>query len=191
MAKSPWKLLTGLFRRSSDAGVPDSAGLAKTLDEVGAPDATLALPAPDQPEEVDNAPVAETATAAAIETDAAETADPGSALRADDALPEVKSETAATSAVNASIPPKAGKRGGRQPKSKSLARSDIAVHAPAPVDGTNTATAVSAPAAASLPETDPVRLLDDEIRQLRLELSTKLRTQNEQLRQMLKRFKVN
>lgn len=179
MAKSPWKLLTGLFRRGSEEDGVDKTGLSKTLGEIEAHDATIALPAPDR--------LADEEHAALVHTLDAPTADrPVAALPADEGLPAAKDEPATASKTNVFGGDKRGRAEGPRKKPKKPSRSDIAVHAPAPVEETNSDTLGSAPEA--LPEIDPVRALDDDIRKLRGELSAKLRAQNKQLKEMLKRF---
>lgn len=159
MAKSPWKLLTGLFsRRASDA--------------------TLALPAPEASDDVGRVVMAEPSDV--DQQNSGEHFDLGKdpVPPATDADPDAdRPVSAAPVAALETI--KTGRRKGRTAKAPGPTSQNAKVNVPSVTDD---------PASVTAEAVDPVLSLDAEITRLRAELSEKLRLQNGQLRERLKRF---
>jgi hypothetical protein len=160
--KSPWKFLVGITRRHPTQDKADVA--LPSGDEAAASSEPNVAPPIEQKVEPRNE--ASDLTGFSGSDDDGSLHVDGLATLA--AIAAVAAEKKATSAASTSGRARSGKRRGLSVKSES---KDIA---PEP--------------AQQLQPKDETRALDDEIRQLRVQLATKLQLQNSQLRKLVERF---
>jgi hypothetical protein len=159
--KSPWKFLVGITRRNPTQGKADAA-LPSGDEAAASSEPTLAPPI-----EQKAGPTNEASDLTGFRgSDEPEHVDDLATLAAIAAVAAEKKETSAASTFGRA---RSGKRSGLSVKRES---NDIAPE----------------PAQQLQPQDEP-RALDDEIRQLRVQLARKLKRQNSQLRKLLERFK--
>jgi hypothetical protein len=186
MAKSPWKLLTGLLSRRMVADQPDigQTRLTEIHNESDGHEAnSTAVEA-----SVEGEPEPGPKPLAASQADKAEAGnrqEPPPSMLAD--VPDtnlVDGGSAAT--TDRTVLVIGAKRLNRQerahPAPRRKAKAKTSGHA------RDVERAIVLPEQAALGEPDPTRALDKEIQKLRSQLRVKLRLQNDQLRQMLSRF---
>lgn len=174
MVKSPWRLLTGLLSRRTraDRHQAEGRGAGSSSPETSAE--SEPVPAPEV-----------SAAFKAGEDEVGDHQEPPSSMAAE--VPDAMLAAEAT----ASAPDRNGvaigaKRRTHQGKAPSKTRRKIKAIVPIHARDAEPAIALAEQVAANEP--DPVRKLDSEIRDLRSQLAGKLRLQNDQLRQMLRRF---
>lgn len=172
MVKSPWRLLTGLMSRGAPADRHEVEGPGTH----SSPSETLR----------ESQPTHEPSTASQAGKDEAgdhQVPAPSTATEMPDAMP---ADEAAASAPGRDVViigvERRSQRGKAPPTTGRKIKPAVSVH----IEDVERGNALAEPAAANEP--DPVRALDSEIRELRSQLAEKLRLQNDQLRQMLKRF---
>lgn len=172
MVKSPWRLLTGLLSRGrpADRHEAEWPGASSSVSE----------------ETRESQATPEPSTALQVGKDEADHQEATSSMAAE--MPEaVPADEATASAPDRDVAVVRAKRrnqrrGMAPSKTRRGAKANVSVH----IEDVERGNALAEPAAANEP--DPVRALDTEIRELRSQLARKLRLQNDQLRQMLRRF---
>ncbi|MEW9612422.1 hypothetical protein AB3G45_00840 [Shinella sp. S4-D37] len=186
MVKSPWKLLTGLLSRGKPADQHDvgHANLSESLDEGPEANSTAAEAS------IEGEPAAEpkpSAASQAGEGEAGDRQEPPLSIAAEaaDAMPAGNAPALAPDRTMVII---GAERRNQQDKAPRATRRKVKADVPGRIRGAESAVALAEQAAPNEP--NPVRALDSEIRELRSQLAGRLRLQNDQLRQMLKRFEL-
>ena len=188
MVKSPWKLLTGLLSRGKPVDQRDLAQANRTevLDEVERRNPGTNSPAPEASIGAEPAFAPESSVALQADEDQAgdrQEPPPSIAAEVPDEMPAGEAPALASDRTVAVIE---AKRRNTRGKARSTTRRKTKAQASGHIKDAEPAIGLAEPAAPNEP--DPVRALDSEIRELRWTLEGKLRLQNDQLRQMLKRF---
>ena len=161
MVKSPWRLLTGLLSR----GKP---GDQHEVERSG-----------------DGSSASETSAASqAGRDDAGDRQEPTPSIEMPDAVPadEATASAPGRDLVIVGDERRKQRRGKAPPMTRRKSKAHVLVHTKE-VEPAN-----AFPEQVAANEPDPVRALESEIRELRSQLAGKLRIQNDQLREMLKRF---
>lgn len=186
MVKSPWKLLAGLLSRgkTADQRHVDQANPIEVLDDAERPE-TRSTPS-ETANEGDHAPGQE--SSAASQSGMIETGDrqePSLTIAADDADGTSAGDDPA---LTPDRTPGAMGAERQNPQRKPLPTIRRKTRAKVPAHTRDAEPDIALAERPGPIEADPVQLLDREIRELRSQLAVKLRLQNDQLRQMLKRF---
>lgn len=185
MVKSPWKLLTGLLSRgkAADQRHVDQANPIEVLDDAERP-GTPSTPS-ETPNEGASEPGQEASAASQAGIETGDRQEPSPAIAADvaDGTPSGEDPVLTPDRIIGTV-------GAERLNPQRKALPTIRRKTRAKVPG-HTRDAEPDIALAERPgpiEANPVQLLDREITELRSQLAMKLRLQNDQLRQMLKRF---
>jgi len=186
MVKSPWKLLTGLLSRgmTADQRHVDQASPIGILDDAGALGAHST--ASETSNEGELAPGRESSAASQagkIETGGRQ--EPPPAIAADVAYVTPAGEVPALAPDRATGTVAAERRNSQRKASPKIHRK---TRAKVPDHARDAELDVALAKQAGPIQANPMAALDSEIRELRSRLAVKLRLQNDQLRQMLKRF---
>ncbi|WP_439630792.1 hypothetical protein [Shinella sp.] len=186
MVKSPWKLLTGLLSRGKavdqhDVGQANLTEISNEAEEPGAnstaAEASIGGESAPEPE------LSAALQAGKDEADDRQDPLPPMTAEAFDSMPADEA-TALAPDLNVVIIGAAR----RNPLGKAPSTTRRKTKAEASVLTKDAEPAIALAEQAAANEPDPGRALDSEIRELRSQLREKLRLQNDQLRQMLKRF---
>ncbi len=186
MVKSPWRLLTGLLSwgKPADQHEVGQPGFTERLEETEVPGANSFDAEPSRESE----PTPEPRSSAPLQAGddyAGDRQEPTPSMMAEVLGATVTDETTVPATDRDVIIAGAGRRnqqGKARPTTRRKARAEISIH----TEEVGRANGLTERSAADEP--DPVRALDSEIRELRAQLAGKLRLQNDQLRQMLRRF---
>ncbi|AOF93649.1 hypothetical protein [Sinorhizobium sp. RAC02] len=184
MVRSPWKLLTGLLSRRKAADQHDvgEASFTEIPIEFEGANSTAAEAS------IGGESAPEPKPSAALQAGKGEAGDrqeplPSKAAEAPDPMPADEATALGSDRTVVSV---GAKRRTLRDKASPTTRSKAKAEAPVRVRYAEPAITLEKQAATST--TDPVRALDREIRDLRSQLAGKLQLQNDQLRQMLRRF---
>lgn len=186
MVKSPWKLLTGLLSRGKTAEHPSAgqSNLPKNSNEVdgsggdstASEAATVSEPVPE-PESLAGSQTGKGETELRQERSPSDAADaPGTPVT--DERVEIDPDR--------TVEIIGAKRRNRREKAPSVLRGTVTTETPINTSNAKPAVTRAKKVVKNIP--DPVLTLDSEVRDLRSQLESKLRLQNDQLRQMLERF---
>jgi hypothetical protein len=186
MVKSPWKLLTGLLSRgkTADQRHVDQANPIEVLNDAERPRAR------SNPSEAANEGASEpgqeasaASQAGMIETGDRQETSPTIAADVADGTPSREDPFLTPDRIIGIV---GAER--RNPQRKALPTIRRKTRAKVPGYTTDAEPDIALAERPGPIEADPVKALDREIRELRSQLTVKLRLQNDQLRQMLKRF---
>lgn len=186
MGKSPWKLLTGLLSRGNavdqyDVGQASLTEISNEAEELGV-NSTAAEAAIGG----ESAPEPELSAALQAGKDEADDLQDPLPLMAAEAFDSMSADETTALAPDHNVVIIGAAR--RNPLDKAPSTSRRRTKAEASVHTRDAEPAIALAEQAAANEPDPVQALDSEIQKLRSQLRKKLRLQNDQLRQMLKRF---
>ncbi|WP_018099087.1 hypothetical protein [Sinorhizobium meliloti] len=187
MVKSPWKLLTRLLSRGkvADQRDVDQAGPSEMLDDAERPEIPR-FNASEASEEVGLGPGRElslASQAAESENVNRQESAPAIAAEASDVTPAGEVPALASDRTTGTVG--AGRRNSKRRASPKIRRK---TKAEVPEHNSDAETDIALPKQGGPTQANLVQALDSEISELRFRLAAKLRLQNVQLRQMLKRF---
>lgn len=187
MVKSPWKLLTGLLSRGkvADQSYADRAGPSEMLADAGQPEIAQ-LNASKASEKVELTSGREQPLASQdAESENVNHQDSAPAIAAESSEVTPAGEVTASASDRTTGTVGAGNRDSTRRASPTSRRKS---KARVPEHNSDRETDTALPKQGGPTQANYVQMLDSEIKDLRFRLAAKLRLQNVQLRQMLKRF---